>query len=318
MDPHVPAERTVFRRHELVAAFDAAHVRRELAARRWQRPARGVVVTHNGPLSADESVLVALSAGPPGAALAGLTSLAHDGLTGFGPSSTAIVLPEGARRPSFAATYHYSTELSELDVHPARSPRRTRPARSLVDAAAWSRSERFSRVLIIAGAQQGLASPAQLRDALSRRGPCRHRALISESILDVVGGVQSLPERDFTTICLAIGIPRPKRQSRVGGLGGSPAYLDVCWPEFGLAAEVHGIPHHSIVRWDDDLDRANHVVARGPRLMVFSSFAVRHRPERVAVPLHAAFRRAGWVGPDLPTNLREHLHHHGLRLPHAG
>lgn len=46
-------------------------------------------------------------------------------------------------------------------------------------------------------AQQRLTRTSDLRDALSRRGPCRHRGVIIESILDAHGGIQSLPEHEL-------------------------------------------------------------------------------------------------------------------------
>lgn len=292
-------DRTVFRTFEAVEVFGLNHVRREVARRRWQKPSRGVVVTHNGPLTRTEELVVALSAGAPGAAIAGLSALEIDGFDGFVEKRPTIVLPEGARLPTLpSATFHWSTELTDVDVHPSRAPRRTRPARSVVDASSWSTHDRRARVIVIAAVQQGLVRPDDLRRALSRRGPCRRRALIKESVLDAVGGIQSLPERDFDAIRAEARLPRPQRQSRRVRSDGR-AYLDVEWPEFDAACEIHGIPHLEVRQWDRDLDRNNDVVIGGPRLLIFSSFATRHRKARIAEQLHALLRRGGWSGPPL-------------------
>jgi hypothetical protein len=193
-------QRDVLTTRQALRLWSRATIRANLAAHRWQRPTRGVLVTHNGPLAAEQRLRVALLTGPPGSALAGMTALQQDGLEGFPvPPRPQVVLPDGAERPTYQdLAPRWSTMLDERDVHPTRSPRRTRAQRSLVDEASWSANPRRARLVILTGVQQRLARPSDLRDALSRRGLCRHRALIVQSVLDAVGGIQSLPERDST------------------------------------------------------------------------------------------------------------------------
>lgn len=293
-----PAAEIVMTTGQACARFGRGRVRHQLAIQRWQRPNRGVVVLHNGPLSVTERHLVALAGCPAGAALGGLTALDYDGLTGFESDEIDIVLPEGAERPSQAGiAFHWSTMLSDSDVHPLRMPRRSRPQRSLVDAASWSpwSAERRARAIILAGVQQRLTRPRDLRDALSRRGPCRHRALIVESILDARGGVQSIPELDFEMIRRRYGVPEPARQS-VRHRKDGKCYLDVDWPDYDTAVEVHGIPHIRVTQWESDLDRANEIMIAGPRLLIFSSYAVRRHQPRVGGQLVRMLRRGGWAG----------------------
>lgn len=294
----VPAGGVVLTTAEAVRRYGRGHVRAQLAAGRWQRPTRGVIVLHNGPLSDGQLAWAALLCCPEGAALAGLTALTIDGLEGFELRGLKrqVVLPEGAVRPSSALVAPYwSTELSARDIHPLKRPRRTRPQRSLVDEAAWSTAPRRSRALILAGVQQGLARPADVRDALSRRGPCRHRALIKESILDAEGGKHSLPERDFDGVLRRFGVPAPTRQ-RVLSRPDGRFFLDACWDEFDSAVEIHGIPHLSVLHWDKDLFRANEIAIMGPRLLAFTSYAVRHEPEIVGEQLVRLLGRQGWRG----------------------
>jgi hypothetical protein len=266
---------TVLTTGQACARFGRGHVRHQLAKERWQRPARGVIVLHRGQLSRDEQHLVALLSCAPGAALGGLTALEHDGLTGFVIDEIDVVLPEGAERLLRSdVNLHWSTELTDADVHPLRSPRRTRPKRSLVDAASWSpwSAERRARAIILAGVQQRLVRPGDLRDALTRRGPCRHRALIVESILDARGGIQSIPELDFEMIRRRHGVPEPTRQSIRRRKDGK-CYLDAEWLDYDTACEIHGIPHIRVAQWESDLERANEIVIAGPRLLIFSSYA---------------------------------------------
>jgi very-short-patch-repair endonuclease len=282
---------------KLLTQITRGQLRAKLESGRWQRRGRGVIVTHNGPLTAEQRLAVALLTCAPGSAIAGLSALTLDGFEGFalGPG-IQVVLPEGAAHPeSSLVVPHWSTMLTTDDVHPLKQPRRTRPQRSLVDEAAWSGPPRRARAVILAGVQQGLARPSDLRDALSRRGPCRHRALIKESILDADGGVHSLPERDFELIRRHHGLPRPSRQQIVQRCDGH-FFLDLGWKELDAAAEIHGIPHLEVLRWDADLLRANEIVIRGPRLLIFSSYAVRHETDQVAAQVKALLRRQGWRG----------------------
>lgn len=117
------------------AEFGSQFVRQKIDSGRWQRVARGVLVTHNGSLSDAERDLVALAAAPPGSALAGLTALRLDGFDSPETTTRFVVMPPGSRTHQIAGVVaHWSSELSDLDVHPHRRPTRTRPARSVVDA----------------------------------------------------------------------------------------------------------------------------------------------------------------------------------------
>ncbi|QGG40829.1 hypothetical protein [Aeromicrobium yanjiei] len=286
----------VLRTAEAARRFGLGVVRNKVDRGMWQKPCRGVVVLHNGPLTREQEIAVALASAADGAALAGLTALAQDDFDGFTPELPQIVLPSGARRPSRRGLeVRWSTQLDDRDVHPLRTPRRTRPARSLVDAASWTQNERRARAIVVAGVQQRLTSTAHLRDALTRRGPCRHRALIVESILDAAGGIQSLPERDFAEVCDWAGLPRPSRQRRVRAPDGT-YFLDASWEQLGMSAEVHGIPHLAVMRWSEDLTRANEIVIGGERLLVFSSYTIRREQRVVAGQLVRMAQALGWTG----------------------
>lgn len=279
---------------EAMGRFGRGHVRHQIARGMWQRPKRGVVVLHNGPLTPEQNDLVALSAAPPGSALAATTALRYDGFDGFTDDRRHVVVPAGARRPPGGDDIHWSEYLDERDVHPLRRPRRTRPARSLVDLASWCDNDRYARAAIIAGVQQGLVGTRHVREALTRRGTCRRRALIVESVLDAAGGIQSLPERDFDEICAELNFPRRTRQHPVRGPDGR-YFLDVHIEQLGLSIEIHGIPHMAVVRWNDDLIRANEIVIRGNRLLIFSSYAIRHERPTVIDQLRRMATHLRWA-----------------------
>lgn len=248
-------------------------------------------MTHSAPLSAAEHERVALTLCAPAAALGGLSALRHDTFSGFAPDTTYIVLPEGADRPrDVPFTTHWSTDLGSADVHPFREPRRTRPARSLIDAASWCDHDRYARTIVLAGMQQGLVNDRTMHEALDRRGTCRRRGLIRESILDAAGGIQSLPERDFDDIRRRARLPAPTRQQRLKRTDGR-YYLDATWDDLDLAVEVHGTQHQQVGQWDADVTRGNEIVIDGRCLLIFTSYAIRHRPEAVAEQLRRMVER---------------------------
>lgn len=284
----------VFRTADAIISVGRTPLRRNLARGLWQHPCRGVVVTHNGPLSDTERLEVALASAPPGSALAGPTALRLHGLTGFDDDTIHVVIPRGGRHPSMPGLdVHVSRELSDLDVHPHQRPTRTRAARSAIDFASWQRNDRRARGIIIATLQQGLTNTRGIREALTRRGPCRHRALIVQSVLDAAGGIQSLPERDFRSIWARSGLPRLTHQERVRGPSGS-YYLDAYCAELGFGIEIHGIPHMGVQRWTDDLTRGNEILIRGRPVLQFSSYAIRHAPAEVVDQLLRMATSRGW------------------------
>jgi hypothetical protein len=287
--------RSVLSAADANAMFGSQTVRHRVDTGRWQRPARGVVVCHNGPLSEAERDEVALAASSPGAALAGITALRLDGFNGPAPSSRFVVVPLGSRaRQVPGVVVHWSSELTPLDVHPHREPRHTRPARSVVDAATWSGAPRRARWLVIAAVQQGITTPAQIRDALSRRGRCRHRGIILESTFDAEGGKHSLPERDFARLWSALQLPPLEYQRAVPARDGT-YYLDAWCPHLGFGVEVHGLPHREVANWDADVTRANEVVIGGRQLLSFTSFAIRHEPIAVADQLQRMAATRDWA-----------------------
>ena len=275
---HIPTVLTVSSAN---AQYGSGAVRHRIESGRWQRVARGVVVTHNGSMNDAERDAVALAAAPPGSVLGGLTALRIDGFDGPPPSARFVVVPKGGRtRQVDGVVAHASSELSSLDVHPHRQPPRTRPARSVVDAASWSGAARRARWVVIAGIQQGITTPALIRDALGRRGPCRHRGVILESTYDAQGGRHSLPERDFAELWSVLQLPPLEHQRAVRGPEGR-YFLDAWCPFLGFGVEVHGIPHREVAHWDADVVRGNEVVIAGRPHLTFTSYAVRH--ERIAV-----------------------------------
>lgn len=130
------------------------------------------------------------------------------------------------------------------------------------------------------------------RSAASRSASGPHRRVLPST---QPVAFQSLAEHDFRTICLRGGLPAPTSPS-VRRRRDGRYYLDAAWREYDAACEIHGTPHMRVEQWSADLFRANEIVLAGPRLLVFSSYAVRHEQEVVAEQIVALLRRGGWSG----------------------
>jgi predicted dinucleotide-binding enzyme len=153
-------------------------LRWKISSGRWQKPAHGIIVAQSGPLTGRQLLWVTLLAAGPRTALAGLTAAKLDGLTGFddmGPDSARpiyLLAPYGYRRRTaplgLTVVTHYSGRLGDEDVHPAKRPRRTRIARSIVDAASWMATDRGAMAVLAAGVQQRLVRVADAQHTVTR------------------------------------------------------------------------------------------------------------------------------------------------------
>lgn len=276
-----------------------------VASGRWQRPCRGVLVAHSGPLRESQILRVALLAAGPHAALGGLTAAWLDGFTGFGDKAPAsskpvhLIVPAGFKRrakpPNSNTVIHYSRILADLDVHPSRQPRRTRIARSLVDAAGWMPTDRGAMAVLAAGVRQRLVRVDDLRRVTERMAALNRRALIMSVLGDIAGGAEALSELDFTRqVIRAYRMPEPSRQIARRDSRGRRRWIDVLWDEYRLVVEIDGAQHAEdpLQRWDD-MERDNDLQLAGYRTLRFPGWLVRRDPEYVAREILKALRAAG-------------------------
>jgi hypothetical protein len=214
-------------------------IRWHVSSGRWQQPCRGVVVAHSGELTDEQVLRVALMHAGPRAVLAGLTAARLDGLKGFGDRPPVregpiyLLAPLGYSRQSapldLNVILHYSRQLTGADVHPAREPKRTRIARSLLDAAAWHGNDRWALAILAAGVQQRLTRTDHLYEALDQISHAMpRRELIIEALADIAGGAQALSELDFTRkVVRQFGLPEPSRQAGRKDEHGRQRWIDV-------------------------------------------------------------------------------------------
>ena len=275
-------------------------IRWRVESGRWQRPCERVLVAWTGALSDSQKQRIVAYWGGPRAALAGLTAARLAGLTGFDQDTEIVhLLRPGGRKarsedPPADVVVHYSRCLGPGDVSPNLVPRRTKIARSLVDAADWMATDRGAQAILAAGVQQNLARADDLREEVERNGAHRRRqTLMWLTIADIAGGSQALSELDFLRLVVrGFGLPVPDRQVARRDDEGRKRYLDAVWERARVVAEVDGAGHLDVLQYWDDMDRDNQLELRGYTVLRFPSVAVRQCPEKVAAQIRGALNNA--------------------------
>ena len=212
-----------------------SELRWRIASGRWQRPCRGIIVAHSGPVTESQRVWAALLWAGSGAVLAGLTAARLEQLQGFSDRDTAagrpvhVLLPSQRsvrRRPSgLSVVVHYSFALGPGDIHPLRQPPRTRISRSLVDAAAWMATDRGAQAVLAAGVQQRLVRVEDLMAVVSSNQRLPRRGLIKNTLHDIAGGARHFPSLTSPACSAGTGCPsltgRRSGSIRPGAAAGS-------------------------------------------------------------------------------------------------
>jgi hypothetical protein len=187
---------------QAVAELTPSRVRHLLATGRWQRICRGVLATGSGPFSREAQWWVAVLAAGEEAVLAGLAAARAGGLKGSWRRQTIDVLvpyprhaAELLRRLPFdlPAVRVRRTKHLPADDWQAGWPSRTAMARSLIDAAQWSQSDREAEALLAAGCQQRMVTPDEIIAVLDQMPQIRRRALIRQTIAESAGWCSLIP-----------------------------------------------------------------------------------------------------------------------------
>ena len=176
-------------------------------------------------------------------------------------------------------------------------PPRTAIARSVVDAAAWSRTHREAQFLLAAACQQRRVRPSEIADVVAAMPRVHRRHLICITLADIDGGAQALSEIDFMTLCRRYGLPRPDLQERRTDAEGRIRYLDAYWREWRLHVEIDGAHHMDVRQWAADMLRQNEIWIAGDRVLRFPAWLVRTRPAAVAGQVRAALDQAAGGAP---------------------
>jgi hypothetical protein len=244
------------------AGWSKGAVHAQLAARRWQRFGRAVVL-HGGPLTVDDRRGIALVNCGDRALLTAFTAVELHGLRGWERPTVHVLLPAGTRVRDLGSPVclHYLGDWTRVDPMPGRRLHRCAPA--LVVAASTFAQPRPACGILAAGVQQRLVTPDQLRVALEQAPRTRHRRLLSAAVEDIAQGAQAMSEIDFVRLCRRAGLPAPTRQAMRVEPGGRRRYLDAEWTRADgrrVVVEVDGALHLSPRRWWDDQLRQNELV----------------------------------------------------------
>ena len=292
---------------QAVGLLGRVAVRGNLRVGRWRRICPGILLTENGRLRPDQQQWVAVLAAGAGAVLAGATAATEGGVAGLETSPIRVLIPaerhRSTRLPKLppdmrAVRVHRTTVLPPEHVLATR-PGRTTMARSVIDAAAWSRTDRAAQAILAAACQQRRVTPTEIAEVLATLRRVRRRALISSTVADIAGGAQALSEIDVVSLCRRSGLPQPSRQTQRRDAEGRTRYLDAYWQEWRLHVEVDGAHHMEARHWEADMLRQNQIWISGDRILRFPAGLIRRRPAEVASQLEAALRAAGWQ-PDPP------------------
>jgi very-short-patch-repair endonuclease len=288
---------------QAVTELSPAKVRHLVKVGRWRRLCRGLLITHTGQLGEDQQRWAAVLAAGDAAVLAGLAAARAGGLRGNWRNDPIDVLVPYGRRPADllhrlplglpAVRVRRTRQLPESDRQQGR-PDRTTMARSLVDAAQWARDDDEAQAILAAGCQQRRVTPAEITAVVGRMPNLPRRGLVLQTVADVAGGAEALSEIDFVRLCRRHRLPVPDLQERRTDASGRTRYADARWRRWRLHVEVDGAHHMEVRHWAADLRRQNEIWIAGDRILRFTAFDIRRRPDYVVAQLRAALQAAGW------------------------
>ncbi len=162
-------------------------------------------------------------------------------------------------------------------------------ARSLVDAAAWMRTDRGALAVLASGVQQRLVRVTDLTREVDRNPRLHRRRLINAALADIAGGANALSELDFTRLVVRqFNLPEPDRQVPRRDENGRRRWLDACWDHARLVVEIDGAAHIDVFTYWDDMDRSNDLILGHHQVLRFPAWMVRYNPEYIATKIRQA------------------------------
>ncbi|MGH3680861.1 MAG: hypothetical protein ACRDT2_11520, partial [Natronosporangium sp.] len=164
-------QRQVIGRRQALRHLSEAAIRHRLESGRWRVAERGVYVTHSGPVTPEQRLVIASLAAGGGrlAVLAGLSALSRMGFRGWADDPVHLLLPWRRRdlNPPPWVVVHRTSRLHRDELRAVATPPHTLAVRSLVDAAQWARTDEQAAAIIAAGYQQRLVAGDEVARALA-------------------------------------------------------------------------------------------------------------------------------------------------------
>ncbi len=272
-------------------------VRANLVAGRWQRLGRQTLAAHAGPITAEALRWAAVLEGGPRAVLDGVSSLQAGGLKKFDSDVIRVSVPRGARvRRVRGIDIRQTRRWAADDLAPGSGVPRTRNEIAAIRGALWARSDKQAALILTMVVQQGLATPEELGVQMLRVRRDRRRSFIHELLLDLIGGVRSLGEREFARACRRRGLPEPSRQVVRRGRNGT-YYLDVFWDEWNVVVEIDGLHHLWAQNVVGDALRQNDVTLQRAVVLRLPLLGFRVATDEFFEQIERALVAAGWAPP---------------------
>ena len=287
-------------RDVVAAGVTPAQIRWRVASGRWQRPMRDALLLRPDPPSRVQLLWCAVESVGPDAYLAGATAAGVGGLRGHDSATeVTVVVPTGRRvAPRPGMTVRRTARLESVDVVRDELPRRTRPARSLVDLAEWAPGRDEARAALAAAVQQRLVTPDQLREALRRRGPITRRTLVADTADELEAAADAVVEVLYARMAAVFGLPAGRRRLTTA-FGGSARRLDVFYDEWQVNVQIdNGAAGGLGNGYGNDLVVADALPDVAGRWLVLRSSTrlLRESPEVVAAQVLAGLSDHGFPG----------------------
>ena len=260
--------RGVASRAALIAAgFSQFRIRSALRGGRWQAALPGVVVMHNGPVSADQLRRCALTYAGPASYLSHTTAAEIQGMRVCHDPRLHVTIPHSKHpRSHDFVVVHQSQRTCRLGRN--GDIRWSEPARTVVDVAAGLATRDDVRAFVSDAVQRRFVSVAQL-EAAAVDIPRRGSRWLFEVIEDVGAGTRSMGESRFRRAVRRAGLPEPEWNVRLETDYGA-VVLDSLWRAAGVAAEIDGARWHlDAAAWEADQRRQNAIQARGILVLRF-------------------------------------------------
>lgn len=275
------------------AGLDPRIAERQVRRSHWQRPARGVYVTHDRDLSGLDLAHVAAAVGGDELVVSGLVVLRELGLRWLPASGTVLgLVPPALRtRSNGRVVLRRTTRLPSLDTWQRDGLRMAPVSRAVVDAARGTPSLRDVRGIVLGAVADGWAEVPSLQDVLATTQQ-NGSGVTRRALLDAERGCASPPEAELVDGLVGCGMPfyvNPELWLH-GRLLGSP---DVYLVGRGTGGEVDSVERHE----QDDAgvestyDRHERLTAAGVDLVHLSVRRIRRDVDEAAGYLLQRARR---------------------------
>jgi hypothetical protein len=286
-------------RSAIEAGLTLTQIRVRLSSGTWQRPMRDVLVTGPEPLTRIQMLWCAIESVGPDAVLGGASAAELDGLQGYEDEQITVLVASGRRvrrRPGVAV--RHSACLGPADVRADTLPRRTRPARSIIDMAEWALQRDQARSILAAAVQQRVITVDEMRATLRTRGPITRRTLVTETLDEIDAGAGVVIDFMYSRVEQAYDLPTGRRQAPLV-VGRRLRHLDVRYEPWGVRVIIDDDRHDHPGRQRDDLVPASPSadLLDGQVVVRCAADDLRDRPARVGAQVALALRRRGWPGP---------------------